>query len=61
MRVRIPGDRNRRKPFSLQGRDTIQGAGLLRRGCDASHAEISPDISRRKNTITSISINNLLI
>ena len=59
MRVRILGDRDRLKPFSLKGRDTIQGAGLLRRGCDASHAEILPDISRGDNTITSISINIL--
>jgi len=59
MRVRVPGDRDCRIPLSLKGRDTIQGVGLLRRGCDASHAEILPDISRGENTITSKSINTL--
>ena len=58
MRVRIPGDRDRRKPLSLKGRDTIQGASLLHGGRDVSHAEILPSFRRGENLVT---IHNICI
>ena len=46
MRLRIPGDTDLRKPFSLKGQDTIQGAGLPRRGWDVPpYAKFSPLLS----------------
>ena len=52
MRVWISGDRNRRKPLSLKGQDTIQGASLLHGGRDVSHAEILPSFRRGGNLVT---------
>lgn len=52
MLVRIPGDRDRRKPLSLMGRDTIQGAGLLRGGREVPHVEISPSFRRGESLVT---------
>ena len=52
MRERIPGNRDRRGPLSLNGRDTIQGAGLLRGGREVSHEEILPSFRRGESLVT---------
>jgi hypothetical protein len=52
-------ERDRRKPFSLKVRDTIQEAGLLWGKYDVPHAKFSPLFLWRENTITFISINAL--
>ncbi len=57
LRIRIPGDEDRRIPLALKGRDTIQVAGWLCGGSVFLHTEILPIIRRGENHIASCNNN----